>query len=68
MVDYIKDGKSIEFRKKDRVFAPNLPPLAKIYVEINTGKDFRGGYSYYIGRDDGALRFANVVLKPNAAD
>ncbi len=62
-IEYIKNGSSIEFHRKGRVFAPNLPPIAKIYIEINTNKEFRGGHSYYIGKGNGELKFSHVVLR-----
>ena len=62
-VDNIDDGESISFEKKGNVFSPNLIPLAQLFIDVNVNKDFRGGYSFYIGKDNGIFKFSHVVLK-----
>ncbi len=59
-IEKIENGESIIFKNK---FAPNLAPVAKIFIEVNTNKDFRGGYSYYIGKNNNELKFSHIVLK-----
>ncbi|GAB1265134.1 hypothetical protein [Aurantivibrio infirmus] len=60
-MEIINDGEKIEFKKGVVIFSPNLPPVAKILVEVNTEQEFLGGYSYYIGSQHGSLKFCHVV-------
>ncbi len=62
-VEEILDEASVSFERKGREFSPNLPPLAKLYIEVNTGKSFLGGYSFYIGKKDNELKLSHIILK-----
>ncbi|WP_299599465.1 hypothetical protein [uncultured Microbulbifer sp.] len=59
----IENGSTIEFKRGDLIFAPSLPPVAQLFVEVNTDQEFRGGYSFYVGRRNGAMKFCHIVPK-----
>lgn len=58
---YIENGDSVKFNRRKQIFAPNVRPLAKINIEIPKNGNFRGGYSFYIGKENGSYLFSHVV-------
>jgi hypothetical protein len=60
-LEYIENGEKLKFGKGEKIFAPNISPIAQISIEIPTDKEFGGGYSFYIGKENSELQFSHVV-------